>query len=26
MWAQPRPDTLDGLKRVLLEAEGELER
>ncbi|MBV8964589.1 MAG: cobaltochelatase subunit CobN [Mycobacteriaceae bacterium] len=25
LWAQPRTDTVDGLKRVLLETEGELE-
>ncbi|MFZ0835798.1 MAG: cobaltochelatase subunit CobN [Mycobacterium sp.] len=25
MWEQPGPDTVDGLKRVLLEAEGDLE-
>ncbi|MGH3678550.1 MAG: cobaltochelatase subunit CobN [Mycobacterium sp.] len=25
MWAQPEPSTLDGLRRVLLETEGELE-
>ena len=25
MWAQPDPETVDGLKRVLLETEGELE-
>ncbi|MGH3632556.1 cobaltochelatase subunit CobN [Mycobacterium sp.] len=25
MWAQPRSDTLDGLRRVLLETEGDLE-
>ena len=25
MWPQPDPETVDGLKRVLLETEGELE-
>lgn len=25
MWAQPQPDTLDGLRQVLLETEGDLE-
>jgi cobaltochelatase CobN len=25
MWAQPEPATLDGLRAVLLETEGELE-
>jgi cobaltochelatase CobN len=25
MWAHPHTDTIDGLKRVLLETEGELE-
>jgi cobaltochelatase CobN len=25
MWAQPQPETLDGLRRALLETEGDLE-
>jgi cobaltochelatase CobN len=25
MWAEPEPDTLDGLRQALLETEGDLE-